>query len=150
MLKQRRHRGRNVCLHYLMGTCKFGDLKCIYSHSKEFLPKDGWWTTENGIRNVRDGLEFQNRREIKVSNSSSGPSNFGHVPRGMSGLLGQFVWQCGTFTQRVHAAGAPALTSFNNIHTHFLAALRSGRMSLRRQMTSLFRRSLVRISQQST
>lgn len=61
-----------------------------------------------------------------------------HVPRGMSGLLGQSVWQCGTFTQRVHAAGAPALTSFNNIHTHFLAALRSGRMSLRRQMTSLF------------
>src|SRR5262245_29391850 len=37
--------GKNVCIYYLFGNCKFGDVKCIYSHSKEYLD-DGWWNNE--------------------------------------------------------------------------------------------------------
>ncbi|KAJ7144968.1 hypothetical protein C8R43DRAFT_829481, partial [Mycena crocata] len=31
-------RGRNVCLYFILGSCKFGD-RCLYSHSKEYLPE---------------------------------------------------------------------------------------------------------------
>ncbi|KAI9459565.1 hypothetical protein F5148DRAFT_961781, partial [Russula earlei] len=32
--------GRNVCVFLLLGNCKFGDLGCIYSHDKKYLPSE--------------------------------------------------------------------------------------------------------------
>jgi hypothetical protein len=29
--------------------CKFGDVKCIYSHSKQYLDEDGWWNDEEEV-----------------------------------------------------------------------------------------------------
>ncbi|KAK0501834.1 hypothetical protein EDD18DRAFT_1279551 [Armillaria luteobubalina] len=29
--------GKNVCLHFLKGYCRFGDYKCRYSHSRDHL-----------------------------------------------------------------------------------------------------------------
>ncbi|KAJ4494355.1 hypothetical protein C8R41DRAFT_829828 [Lentinula lateritia] len=38
--------GRNVCLHFLIDRCKFGD-QCWYAHEKMYLPSNGWWNEEN-------------------------------------------------------------------------------------------------------
>jgi hypothetical protein len=36
-----------------MGLCKFGDNRCSYSHSREYLPEKGWWTTAEGLTSAR-------------------------------------------------------------------------------------------------
>ncbi|KAF6758595.1 hypothetical protein DFP72DRAFT_807769, partial [Ephemerocybe angulata] len=36
--------GRNVCIHHILGNCKFSDAVCIYCHDKTYLPASGWWT----------------------------------------------------------------------------------------------------------
>ncbi|KAJ7215300.1 hypothetical protein B0H12DRAFT_1154635 [Mycena haematopus] len=43
--------GRNVCLYFLLGSCKFGE-RCLYSHSKANLPD--LWDDEIGLLDVRD------------------------------------------------------------------------------------------------
>ena len=70
------HSGRNVCLYYLLGSCKFGGFKCVYSHSKRFLPEVGWWTTEEGRQNCRDNMEIEKegRREMRAFNQLLGRS----------------------------------------------------------------------------
>lgn len=49
-------RGKNVCIYYLAGTCKFGDDKCSYAHTKACLLKDSPWHNrlyaQNEIRKV--------------------------------------------------------------------------------------------------
>ncbi|KAG6841163.1 hypothetical protein C0991_001291 [Blastosporella zonata] len=51
--------GKNICLYYLLGSCKFGDLKCIYSHSKAALPTThGWWNDPEQIARVKSVLEL--------------------------------------------------------------------------------------------
>ncbi|KIJ13194.1 hypothetical protein PAXINDRAFT_177052 [Paxillus involutus ATCC 200175] len=45
--------GKNVCSYFLMGLCKFGDNRCSYSHSREYLPEKGWWTTAEGLTSAR-------------------------------------------------------------------------------------------------
>ncbi|KAF4614612.1 hypothetical protein D9613_003397 [Agrocybe pediades] len=42
--------GKNVCIDFLLGDCKFGDAKCIYSHDKTYLPENGWWKDEEKLR----------------------------------------------------------------------------------------------------
>lgn len=41
--------GRNVCIHYILGNCKFNDAVCIYCHDKTYLPASGWWTEQAKI-----------------------------------------------------------------------------------------------------
>ncbi|KAI0631742.1 hypothetical protein C8Q77DRAFT_157668 [Trametes polyzona] len=36
--------GRNVCLYWLLGQCRFGDGRCAYAHDRTYLPQGGWWT----------------------------------------------------------------------------------------------------------
>ncbi|KAF8191627.1 hypothetical protein K438DRAFT_898404 [Mycena galopus ATCC 62051] len=43
--------GRNVCLYFLLGSCKFGE-RCLYSHSKANLPD--LWGDETRIPDVRN------------------------------------------------------------------------------------------------
>ncbi|KAG6828781.1 hypothetical protein H0H87_000858 [Tephrocybe sp. NHM501043] len=55
--------GKNVCLYYLLSSCKFGDLKCIYSHSKMALPAiHGWWNDPEQIKRVKDVLELAEKK----------------------------------------------------------------------------------------
>ncbi|KAG5340650.1 hypothetical protein C0989_000905 [Termitomyces sp. Mn162] len=61
--------GKNVCLYYLLSSCKFGDLKCIYSHSKDALPSThGWWNDPKQVKRVKEVLELaeQKAKEKRV------------------------------------------------------------------------------------
>ncbi|KAF8063561.1 hypothetical protein FPV67DRAFT_1507114 [Lyophyllum atratum] len=55
--------GKNVCLYHLLATCKFGDLKCIYSHSRDALPTThGWWNDSEQIKQVKAVLEVAEKK----------------------------------------------------------------------------------------
>ncbi|KAL1745725.1 hypothetical protein HDZ31DRAFT_2135, partial [Schizophyllum fasciatum] len=41
--------GKNVCLHFLLGTCRFRADKCIYSHNRAYLPERGWWNDPEAV-----------------------------------------------------------------------------------------------------
>lgn len=41
--------GRNVCMHFLLGDCKFGNSVCVYSHDKTYLPSGRWWDDEGKV-----------------------------------------------------------------------------------------------------
>jgi hypothetical protein len=61
--------GQNVCTYFLLDSCKFGAAKCIYSHSKEALPKSGWWTTPEQIAKVKEMMavaEQKNREQRQL------------------------------------------------------------------------------------
>ncbi|KIM25041.1 hypothetical protein M408DRAFT_161618 [Serendipita vermifera MAFF 305830] len=47
-LSERDLMGKNVCSYWLLGTCRFTEETCNYSHSKVALPKEGWWTSSSG------------------------------------------------------------------------------------------------------
>jgi len=51
-----------VCIYFLLDQCKFGDAKCIYSHSKAALPKIGWWTSEEQIAKVKSVMEVAEQK----------------------------------------------------------------------------------------
>jgi hypothetical protein len=38
--------GRNVCMYFLLGNCRFGTSVCVYSHDKTYLPPCRWWEDE--------------------------------------------------------------------------------------------------------
>ena len=38
-----RSSGRNVCLLWLVGDCRFAE-SCVYAHEAVYLPPNGWWT----------------------------------------------------------------------------------------------------------
>jgi uncharacterized membrane protein YgcG len=40
------YRGRNVCMNFLLGNCKFETNACVYSHDKTYLPAGRWWEDE--------------------------------------------------------------------------------------------------------
>ncbi|KAF9009608.1 hypothetical protein BDQ17DRAFT_1072795 [Cyathus striatus] len=40
--------GRNVCVYSLISSCMYGPDKCVYSHSREFLPH-GWWNHDDDV-----------------------------------------------------------------------------------------------------
>ena len=54
---------KNVCLYFLLGTCKFGPTKCAYSHRRDWLPA-GWWDTEEGVAGEIKRID-DSRREAK-------------------------------------------------------------------------------------
>ncbi|KAG6916623.1 hypothetical protein DXG01_006119 [Tephrocybe rancida] len=55
--------GKNVCLYHLLSSCKFGDLKCIYSHSKTELPSThGWWNDPEQITQVKAVLDLAEKK----------------------------------------------------------------------------------------
>lgn len=35
--------GKNVCMRFLLNSCKTGAEKCAYSHTRAYLPEWGWW-----------------------------------------------------------------------------------------------------------
>ncbi|RDB22420.1 Serine/threonine-protein phosphatase 5 [Hypsizygus marmoreus] len=55
--------GKNVCIYFLLSSCKFGDLKCIYSHTKANLPTtQGWWNDEARIAKVKSVVEMAEKK----------------------------------------------------------------------------------------
>ncbi|KAF5386644.1 hypothetical protein D9615_002037 [Tricholomella constricta] len=44
--------GKNVCIAFLLGICKFGTAKCVYSHNKDCLPP-GWWDSETTVAELK-------------------------------------------------------------------------------------------------
>lgn len=54
-------RGKNVCIYHILGSCKFGDTRCVYSHSYEALPKRGWWNSSEKVVKVKEVLEVAER-----------------------------------------------------------------------------------------
>ena len=51
------YRGKNVCIYHILDSCKFGASRCVYSHSKEALPKRGWWSSPEKVAKVKEVLE---------------------------------------------------------------------------------------------
>ncbi|KAI0776992.1 hypothetical protein BD413DRAFT_524578 [Trametes elegans] len=45
--------GRNVCVYWLFGECRFGDERCVYAHDKTYLPDHGWWTDTQRTARLR-------------------------------------------------------------------------------------------------
>nr|VWO98387.1 Protein gmr [Ganoderma boninense] len=46
--------GRNVCLSWLMGHCRFAvDDMCVYAHDASYLPEHGWWTDTASVERTR-------------------------------------------------------------------------------------------------
>ncbi|OBZ73333.1 Serine/threonine-protein phosphatase T [Grifola frondosa] len=43
--------GRNVCAHWLIDACRFGD-RCVYAHDRTYLPRDGWWNDRGTVPDV--------------------------------------------------------------------------------------------------
>lgn len=50
-------RGKNVCIYYILDSCKFGASRCVYSHSKGALPERGWWNSPDKVAKVKEVLE---------------------------------------------------------------------------------------------
>ncbi|TFY64734.1 hypothetical protein EVG20_g5849 [Dentipellis fragilis] len=48
--------GKNVCVYFLAGTCKFGERDCVYSHCRDYLPAGRWWDDEENVRVARTVL----------------------------------------------------------------------------------------------
>lgn len=55
--------GKNVCLFYLIGSCRFGDAKCNYSHTKDYLPEHGFWSDREELRKVQTAFSEIERQK---------------------------------------------------------------------------------------
>ncbi|KAJ2918077.1 hypothetical protein MD484_g2306, partial [Candolleomyces efflorescens] len=81
--------GRNVCTYFLLGTCKFGTSKCVYSHSRLYLPtkKGGWWTSKEETEKVKKILEIsekaakEQRKSLAAQLQLLGRRRGGKVPK---------------------------------------------------------------------
>lgn len=56
-------RGKNVCTYFLLSSCKFGAPQCVYSHSTAYLPKKGWWTTEEKKDKIKAVMAIAEERK---------------------------------------------------------------------------------------
>jgi hypothetical protein len=90
--------GKNVCLYYLLGICKFGDLRSIYLHSKANLDPNGWWNDEKEVfmrRGLLEGVkrEAKERRAVEsliwsLQNGSKRTARFGNRSGSKQGASG--------------------------------------------------------------
>lgn len=52
-------RGRNVCLFYILGLCKFSEDKCNYAHDKTYLPHaPNTWDNKQWLQSTREVVKF--------------------------------------------------------------------------------------------
>ena len=122
-----------------MGSCKFGNVKCTYSHSKDFLGKDGWWATEEGRQTRRD--EVKNAGEVekelrtlwngllclpRTTSQMNGGKPGSSKGRAAIGRNKESIQSPITTTQPVVLLLSLGYAdTFNSVHEHFLAALHS-------------------------
>ncbi|KDQ59515.1 hypothetical protein JAAARDRAFT_56530 [Jaapia argillacea MUCL 33604] len=81
--------GKNVCLYYLFGTCKFGDSKCIYSHTKTYLPPGGWWESKEKTTTHRIARQLivDTDRDLRALDGNVGLSRYGAQARLMERVM---------------------------------------------------------------
>jgi hypothetical protein len=60
-------RGRNVCIYFVLGNCKFGGSVCVYAHDKTYLPTGRWWEKENKRFAIQYILNSLDPKEIPAS-----------------------------------------------------------------------------------
>ncbi|KAH8981244.1 hypothetical protein EDB92DRAFT_1898192 [Lactarius akahatsu] len=58
--------GRNVCMYFLLGDCKFGSSACVYSHDKTYLRSGFWWDDKVRVMQLR----YTSRGEMAKTNSA--------------------------------------------------------------------------------
>ncbi|EIN04349.1 hypothetical protein PUNSTDRAFT_146568 [Punctularia strigosozonata HHB-11173 SS5] len=75
--------GRNVCLFYLLGDCKFDDEDCFYAHSKLYLPPSGWWNKPEKIEQYLEMLDMA----YEFSGTTPGQMMDGFLGRMLNGDL---------------------------------------------------------------
>ncbi|KAI0052818.1 hypothetical protein FA95DRAFT_1601514 [Auriscalpium vulgare] len=51
--------GKNVCLYFLIGDCKFGPVKCVYSHNRAFLTEGRWYDDDEKTMAARSIVHTQ-------------------------------------------------------------------------------------------
>ncbi|KAL0575379.1 hypothetical protein V5O48_006592 [Marasmius crinis-equi] len=86
--------GRNVCIFAILGSCEYGEEKCIYSHDLRHLPEKGWWRDQEHRREMqqyiymaRDLKEPKNQAYIvEMIHGYLYDSGFG-VPRNLESVL---------------------------------------------------------------
>ncbi|KAJ7600765.1 hypothetical protein C8J56DRAFT_847383 [Mycena floridula] len=64
--------GKNVCFYFLIDSCKFGSIKCAYSHDKTYLPEPFWWQDTvlvAGIREITLLAMAERREERRLINN---------------------------------------------------------------------------------
>ncbi|KAJ3506954.1 hypothetical protein NLJ89_g6573 [Agrocybe chaxingu] len=132
--------GRNVCVNFLMGNCKFGD-KCVYSHDKTYLPAQGWWNYPDQVRAAQKVKEIIQKEETfdevnKALRDNPRARKYGarrHRKEILSLLefhqLGVLATAKEAKQKRVSSDRFVLLLSmeeefFGNIHTHLLNALK--------------------------
>ncbi|OSD02333.1 hypothetical protein PYCCODRAFT_1390492 [Trametes coccinea BRFM310] len=49
--------GRNVCIYWLFGDCRFGDKRCVYAHDRTYLPERGWWNDEERYPGIKQASQ---------------------------------------------------------------------------------------------
>ncbi|KAJ6500741.1 hypothetical protein C8R45DRAFT_1210468 [Mycena sanguinolenta] len=71
--------GRNVCLYFLLGSCKFGE-RCLYSHSKANLPD--LWGDESRLPDVRELIRSNEEaiRDRRLFSKYMGKGPFAPAP----------------------------------------------------------------------
>ncbi|KAL6301888.1 hypothetical protein BKA93DRAFT_442434 [Sparassis latifolia] len=57
--------GRNVCLMWLLGTCRY-DQGCSYNHDDTYLPTRGWWADEWKLARMRDDVQNLLRQGLQL------------------------------------------------------------------------------------
>ena len=62
--------GRNVCVQFLLGDCRFGS--CVYSHDKTYLPPGRWWDDDE----KRDAIRYISKGPIPRQNPAFMPCIF--------------------------------------------------------------------------
>ncbi|EKM75527.1 hypothetical protein AGABI1DRAFT_132191 [Agaricus bisporus var. burnettii JB137-S8] len=90
--------GRNVCIYHLLDSCQFGE-KCFYSHDKEWLPPNGWWTDPYKIAVMEEIVDMarmkariqqhnfqRSKRENRYSQRSRGRKNLHTAASSSSGV----------------------------------------------------------------
>ncbi|TFK66784.1 hypothetical protein BDN72DRAFT_843792 [Pluteus cervinus] len=59
----RDERGKNVCIHFLMGYCRFSDGRCKYTHVEDYLPTSGWWSRPDRVDYVWARFQVADRHD---------------------------------------------------------------------------------------
>lgn len=142
--------GKNVCLKDLLGTCKFGATRCVYSHTKASpaMPSNGWWHDPEQVASAREIFAFAEREttDVGVFNTLVRhlPGVHGVAGRASRKIIAKHIKENGVLVSKAEQkAKSPAKSTiqassrfvlllslenqefFSSIQEHFLKAIRA-------------------------
>lgn len=132
-------------MFYLLEMCKFGPARCLYSHTKAYLPSRGWWNNPEQVIGAKYFAKLieEERKDQRTFNSLIRQQGGGKAYAGRWGrdLVMDHIKLNGDPTKELKSKAAPSTTPsasthlvllislenefFNSIHAHFLNALRA-------------------------